>query len=334
MKRLPKGMGSVYKLSGNRRKPYTARIQAGHDENGKTIYKYLGYYETAEEALQELVEYNKNPYDLDNNKITITDLWETFQKRRFPEISTSGKNVYKAAYKHLKPIYDIPIKDIKTYHMQMLIDSIDKSWQTKSHVQSLLHQIFDIAIELDIVEKNYASYVKLGYKPKSNIHKAFTTEEVQKLFDAVFSSDIADTVLIMIYTGMRPSELLSIKTEDIHISEKYIVGGLKTKAGMNRIIPLSDKILSLVIKRYNPNNQFFIDMSYAIYKKNFLALMESLNMDHLPHDCRHTFASMANTAGVNMTSIKLIMGHASQDITERVYTHKAVSELIDAVNLI
>lgn len=57
-------------------------------------------------------------------------------------------------------------------------------------------------------------------------------------------------------------------------------------------------------------------------------------MEHLPHDCRHTFASMANTAGVNPTSVKLIMGHASQDLTERVYTHKAVEELISAVNMI
>lgn len=42
MKRLPKGMGSVYKLSGNRRRPYTARIQAGRDENGKPILQIPG----------------------------------------------------------------------------------------------------------------------------------------------------------------------------------------------------------------------------------------------------------------------------------------------------
>ena len=133
---------------------------------------------------------------------------------------------------------------------------------------------------------------------------------------------------------MRPSELLSIKTEDINLSEKYIVGGLKTKAGKNRVIPISNKIMPLVLKRYNSDNKYFIDMSYSAYKKRFLELMNELNMNHLPHDCRHTFASMANTAGVNPTSVKLIMGHASKDLTERVYTHKAVTELINAVNLI
>ena len=57
-------------------------------------------------------------------------------------------------------------------------------------------------------------------------------------------------------------------------------------------------------------------------------------MQHLPHDGRHTFASLANTAGVNDTAIKLIMGHASSDLTERVYTHKSISELLNAVNMI
>ena len=50
--------------------------------------------------------------------------------------------------------------------MQRLIDNIDKSWQTKSHIQTLLHQMFDIAIELDVIDKNYASFVKIGNRPK------------------------------------------------------------------------------------------------------------------------------------------------------------------------
>ena len=334
MKRLPKGFGSVQKLSGNRRKPYAARVQIGCSAEGKPIYKYIGYYADPQEALNALTEFNKNPYDLKNDSVTIADMWEIFKKRRFSEISASGCGIYTAAYKHLKELWDVPIKSIKTYKMQTLIDNMDRSWQSKSHVQTLLHQIFDMAIELDIVDKNYAAFIKLGNKPKSDIHKPFTNEEIQKLFSVVFSEDIADTVLIMIYTGMRPSELLGMKTENIHLSEKYMVGGIKTKAGKERVIPISDKVMPLVRKRYNIENRFFVDMSYTVYSRHFKTLMDSLGLSHLPHDCRHTFASMANSAGVNATSVKLIMGHASQDLTERVYTHKAIDELIAAVNLI
>lgn len=334
MKRLPKGFGSVYKLSGNRRRPYAVRVRSGSDKNGKPTYSMLGYFATSEEALTVLTEYNKNPYDLKNDSVTIADMWEIFKKRRFGEISASGCGIYTAAYKRLKELWDVPIKNIKTYQMQTLIDNIDKSWQSKAHMQTLLHQMFDIAIELDVVDKNYASFIKLGNKPKSDIHKPFTNEEIQKLFSVVFSEDIADTVLIMIYTGMRPSELLGMKTENIHLAEKYMVGGIKTKAGKERVIPISDKVMPLVRKRYNKENRFFIDMTYPAYSRHFKELMDKLGMEHLPHDCRHTFASMANTAGVNPTSVKLIMGHASQDLTERVYTHKAVEELISAVNMI
>ena len=328
MKRLPKGFGSVYKLSGSRRKPYRACKLV----DGK--YITIGYYETSAAAVQALTDYNKNPYDLTSKDVTIAELYEVFKDRKFKHISASGVRIYKAAFNHLKPIHNKPIKELKTYQLQKLIDGIDRSWQAKAHVQTLLHQLFDIAIEMDIIDRNYASFVKIGDKPQSDIHSAFAKEEIQKLFDSVFSEEYADTVLIMIYTGMRPSELLNLKTEDIHLSDKYMIGGSKTKAGKGRVIPICNKIMPLILRRYNPDNKYFFKMSYSAYKVRFDSLMERLEMSHLPHDGRHTFASMANSAGVNATSVKLIMGHASQDITERIYTHKAISELVDAVNLL
>lgn len=334
MQRLPKGMGSVYKLSGSRRRPYAARIQTGRTEDGKAIYNFIGYYATRQEALTALLEYNKNPYDLTAAEVTIADLWDIFKQRRFDVLSGSGHNIYNAAYKHLKPFWDTPIKDLKTFHLQNLIDNIDRSWQTKDHVKTLLNQFYDLACELDIMDKNYSKFVKIGPKPQSEKHKIFTPEEIKTLFSSVFVEDIADTVLMMIYSGMRPSELLTVRTENIHLAEKYIIGGLKTAAGKDRVIPISDKTMSLFVKRYNANNTYLIDMSYQVYRKQFNKLMQRLNMDHLPHDGRHTFISMADSAGVNKTIIKLIVGHASQDITERVYTHKLIGELIDAVNVV
>jgi integrase len=55
-------------------------------------------------------------------------------------------------------------------------------------------------------------------------------------------------------------------------------------------------------------------------------------MNHLPHDCRHTCATLLANADVDKKIIQLILGHRSQDITDRVYTHKTLSQLIDAVN--
>ena len=58
------------------------------------------------------------------------------------------------------------------------------------------------------------------------------------------------------------------------------------------------------------------------YKDHWMHIMDQLGMNHKPHDCRHTFATMMNNADANKTSIKKIMGHNSYVTTEKIYTHK------------
>ena len=72
----PNGYGSVIKLSGKRRRPFAARITTGYDDNGKQIYKYLGYYETRKEAMRELSLYSANPYDIDLKSLTMQNIYE------------------------------------------------------------------------------------------------------------------------------------------------------------------------------------------------------------------------------------------------------------------
>lgn len=143
-------------------------------------------------------------------------------------------------------------------------------------------------------------------------------------------------MLIMIYTGWHIGELLSMRTDDVDLQEWTMRGGSKTQAGKNRIVPIHPRIRPLIKKLYNPNQEYLIPspdgksaLSYYTYRDvYFRRIMEQLQMpDHRPHDCRHTFASEADTAGMNKLCIKPIIGHASQDITNRVYTHKTIEEL-------
>lgn len=62
--------------------------------------------------------------------------------------------------------------------------------------------------------------------------------------------------------------------------------------------------------------------------------MESHNMKHTPHECRHTFRSRLDSAGANKKCIDLMMGHKSKEVGERVYTHKTLDELKEAILLI
>lgn len=62
--------------------------------------------------------------------------------------------------------------------------------------------------------------------------------------------------------------------------------------------------------------------------------MERLGMEHTPHECRHTFRSRLDSAGANKVCIDLMMGHKSKEVGERIYTHKTIQELKEAIELI
>ena len=338
--RNPNGYGSVYKLSGKRRLQYGVKKVVGWNEKGHPVYAVLGYYKDRKEAMKALGVYNENPYDIEAANITLAEMFETFKKRRFEKISNSGQNIYLAAYKHLKPLWGCKIKDLKTYQFQELIDSLDRKHQTKEHIRTLLNQIFDIAIELDICNKNYAKFITLEAKEKSEKHKAFTVDEIQLIVDNVDKVPDLDIALILIYTGMRPNELLKMKKEDVHLEERYMIGGSKTKAGKNRVIPIHKKILPLVAKRYHSSETYLIEsdgkaIGVVGYRKNqWQNTVIPLGVNNLPYDCRHTFASLMNTAGANRLATKLIMGHSTQDLTDGTYTHKQLDELLENIDLL
>ena len=92
--KLPNGYGSVTKLSGNRRKPYLARVTLGwitDEQTGKTVQNRvpLGTFKTKKEALQALAEYGANPYDIQNGPQPTSLPW----KVNHPAVPSSQRGV-------------------------------------------------------------------------------------------------------------------------------------------------------------------------------------------------------------------------------------------------
>lgn len=211
-------------------------------------------------------------------------------------------------------------------------------------MKSLCGQMFKYAIDLEIVTTNFASLVEMPPKEESEIHKPFTEEELQVLWNN--TDDIGAVIaLILCYTGMRPTELLTIKTADVHLEERYMRGGMKTAAGKNRIIPIAEKIYPLIKSIYNAEKDYFDIIDYNsktveyyrrlkvhLWKKS--PILNTLPLKHLPHDGRHTCATLLDNAEVPLKLRQLILGHSSVDITNKVYTHKTTEQLIAAINRI
>lgn len=334
--RLPNGYGAVVKLPGKRRRPYAARITVEYDENGRQKYKYLGYFRLRSEALACLKEYNDNPYNIKLTDITFQELYERWKEWKLSS-GASIKTVYNAAYLSFQPLTKSLFVDLKANDYQRIIDKLKLGYNTKITMKTLINQMYKYAQMLDVPVKNYGKFIVVHRDAMSTLHKPFTDDELKTLWKYKKNKDI-QIVLIYIYTGLRPSELLSIKTENVFLDEKYMIGGIKTLAGKNRIIPIADKILPFITSLFNKENKYLLvdetgeKMTY--YKFRETIWNNVLVKDHLPHDCRHTCATLLSNANVDRKIIQLILGHSTGDVTDGVYIHKTTEQLIRAINSI
>lgn len=200
--------------------------------------------------------------------------------------------------------------------------------------------VFAFAIKNELAEKNAAEFVKIEECKEKGEKMPFTREEVQKLWkniDWKFKSDrkgapggetLSDILLILIYTGVRINELLNIKSEDVHIEERYIrLNGTKTKAA-KRIVPIHKKIVPLLEKRLAMGGEYLIirqngeRLTYHQINSTLLeAFRHELKIDHTFHEARHSFATYTKASGLDNTLRQYIIGHANGDITDDVYTH-------------
>lgn len=331
--KLPNGFGSIVFLGKKRRRPWAARLTIGWDENKKQVYKYLSYHEKRTDALAALTEYHKNPYNLDRVSVTFADVFKAWSDRKFSDLSPSTASNYKSIYKKCEKLYNIPFRDLKTAHLQEIADDI-KSPSRAAVLKVLLGHLYGYALKNDIVEKDYSQYLEIPTYTKQKQKTTFSTDEIATLWK--HKDDItAKMLLVLLYTGMRISELLEMKTENVNIKEGYMIGGVKTEAGKNRIIPIHEKIMPIVRAQYSESKKYLFaaklggKIDYSDFRSlRFVPLMDQLKMDHTLHETRHTFISQADRCGFAPTILKKIVGHANGDVTLH-YTHKGTAELLE-----
>lgn len=332
------GAGSVYKLSGKRRKPWAAAITTGY-ENGKQKRKIIGTAETKREAQELLYKFLKNP--LLFSKKTFKDIRVAWFEEYIKKGLTKGTlyNI-ESKLKRISSLDNYVISEIRLHILQNFIDSLNVSYGTKNSYKSLLSMVFDFALKNDFITSNKVNFIQIGKKETVIKRVPFTKDEINILWNNV-NIPYVDTILILLYTGMRISELLSLKNVDIDLENKVIhIRESKTEAG-KRDIPIHHKIFKLFINRMSLENEYFIKakkapkLSYTIYRANFVKVLKDIGLrEHTIHDTRHTTATLLSNAEANTTAIKKMMGHTKYAMTENVYTHKDVEELRKAVELI
>lgn len=336
--RLPNGFGSITKLSGNRRRPYIARKLSGYRDDGRPIHSAVGYYETYWQAYEALLALNKTTTA--TPVITFAKCYHEWYAIHSQEVGPAALESYRSAYGHLSDIVGKPISQLDYATLQAPIDvmrSRGLSYAACKKVRSLLNMVLKYAIIRGHIATNYAQYLKLGKNIPVKPHKPFTRQKINRLW--AMNTYEANTVLILMYTGMRCSEMLNLKLSDVNMKSKYfIIRESKTEAGRNRIIPIHDRIFHIVANLRQSSSTYLIErngrrLSYSQYCEIFTKAMKTIRGEkHTTHDCRHTVASLLDTAGANPSAVRAILGHKNGDITIRVYTHKSLRELRQTIN--
>lgn len=342
--RLPNGFGQISEMKGRRlRKPYRVMITVGKNDEGKPICKPLrptAYFATYNEAYAALIEYNSDPYAFKSD-ITLEELYREWSTKYFEHFkSDSSKRTIMSAWNHCESLYKYNVNAIRARHIKGCIEE-QSSPNIKTRIKSLMNIILDYAVEYEIVAKNYARDFSLDEsvtaekERKKKNHIPFAEDEMKMLWNNEQSPTIK-MILIQCYTGFRPQELIRLKNSDIDLEKNIIIGGMKTKAGTNRRVPIYKKIKEHVRFFMNDEEMLFGDMTYDKYKYRFNKVVKELNLnpEHRPHDPRKHFVTIAKKYNVDEYAIKRIVGHSITDITENIYTERNDEWLLQEINKI
>ena len=210
----------------------------------------------------------------------------------------------------------------------------------------LLAHMYTYAVIHEIIpkERNVVEYIniKKAGNPNALDREPFSKKEIARIWEVKDSNIYYTVVLMLIYTGCRIGELLDLRKEDVNLSERWFkVIASKTEAGI-RTVPIAEKMIPFFEYWYNLNACEYLlttpdskHLSYRNYYNSYwIPLIEALGMKHRPHDTRHTCISLLAAARVDERIIKKIVGHKGQGVTQVVYTHLEIAELIDAIDKI
>lgn len=339
--RNPNGYGCIKHLSGRRRRPFVFVVT---DEGRQ---RPVEYFTNLVDAQIFQADYHRAHHhrSLPGHKITFAELYHRWLPRHTEDTQPSQSTLdsYRNAYQHLSTLHGMPVDDLRYADYQRVIDDMRRhglSYSSVKKVRSLISLLLKYANKIELSTTNYAPLLSIGRNRPVRPHHTFSRQKINRLWAAVDRPGV-DTVLILLYTGMRCGEMLQLQKADVHFRQRYIrITRSKTAAGI-RIIPIHHRIAPLIESRMeSPGDALICDTTgrpynYGWYCAVWRTVMHHIRADgHTTHDCRHTCATLLDNAGANETAKRRLLGHAGGDITERVYTHKNLRQLRKCIELL
>lgn len=366
--KLPNGYGSIKYLGAGRTNPYavhpptteftldgipkTPKALCYVDDwyKGFTVltwYRNGEYYPGREKELSSdaeelqrqvsgiLAKYNQTQREAADQK-TFREVYEAYYLWKFKkpydnkEKKTSMEYSMRAAFKNCQELHDLSFKSLTAATLQNVVDSCPLKHSSLELIVTLFHQMYAYAEANNLVEKDYSKYVQINIEDDDEHGESFTETDLKKLWKNK-AHPVVEMLLIMCYSGFRIS---AYKDLEVNLKEKYFKGGLKTAAGKDRFVPIHSGIMELVKKRIKRDGAL-LTTSENHFRLAMYDTLEELKIEpHTPHDCRHTFSALCEKYKVNENDRKRMLGHAFQDVTNRVYGHRELDDLREEIEKI
>lgn len=375
VRRRMKGTGSIYLRKDNKSKPYAAASSI----TGKQVY--LGSFATKKEAANALQEYEYNPVSCYN--ITFEGLHAKWLKTKaYDKLGKSVKSNYASAWVKLEPLHKHKFRNLRASDYQYIIDYYDNphhevgaggklkyldkagkgtyrvtsepkiceglGYSALHKVKCLLTTLYTFAMKEDIVSKNYATFIELPEQEETTATR-FTEVQLELIKQNVGKVPYMDYIYIMCYVNFRVSEFLELTPDRYKVTNSgihYFVGGKKTDAGKDRIVPIHPKIQSLVQRCIENGGETIFcrthaDFGKAMNKDYFLKYcfrpaMQAIGLGngYTPHSCRRTFSTRMSAAGAREEDIIALMGHTDYKVDIDHYIIQEVDTLYKAIKLL
>lgn len=332
-RRRPRGTGSVWKDTRNKNRPYVAIAADG---------TRIGSFATSGEAVKVLDDVNTSKISPERQTYTLADVYDRWSELHYPKITVKAQQSYANAYRKAAVLHDRRIAELKTEDYQRVLSQMMAAGASRSLCEKerqLFSQLCQYAINQDIIHTNYSTALVLpeAGAPKTRVLSADEVQSIRSMTDDARLGETARIALTLIYTGMRLNELLTARRENVHADEEYLIGGEKTEAGRDRVIPLHPDIMPYILQWLDGNDTpYLIPSKYGLprdhnnVRKSFNSLMCKLGIEGVtPHTCRHTAATKFAAAGLPPEVTKQILGHADITTTLNIYTHPDVQNLIE-----
>lgn len=318
------------------------------NQNGKRKYKVVPNAQTREEAMTALESERRkafaNEYGLlqKPHVVKFSHLMDQYLEN-YAKINNRAWKRDRDCLKNMEAFFgDCYLKEItpfqiEKYKANRLNQGVKPN--TVNRELSVLKRAFNLAIDWHMAGENPVRRVKFFQQPDPK-ERILSEREEQKLINAS-SEHLKPIIIAALNTGMRVAEILSLRWSQINLKKREIEV-VKTKSGKKRVIPINPVLFEMFNRLERADEFVFLyhdpktkkPRPVKSVKRSFTNSCRRAGIEAFTfHDTRHTFASRLVERGVDLITVKELLGHSSVRTTER-YTHTHKEEKKRAVDVL